>query len=459
MMKLENIDLAHFRGFEKLELSFHPRITVIAGVNGVGKSGILQAIAHAMSWALPKFTPSFEKPLAFSDEDVKNGSEQLFVQAYLTLPDAQIRVNIVHSLPLPAAQALELKNNRTKLQEDARQKGLSTIQKQTLRKEIAAIDSKLAIKAENALVQIAPDEIDLPTKQYVSAAQLRPNQPIAVMYGTSRRLSRLPPVLPKTKNMEIGAAYANALTMAEVSLSDFAYWLRALGSGEIGNPALSSKLLGQLEQAITVFLPGMHGLSLHQKTPPRLSVQKEGKHFFLSQLSDGERGLLALVFDLVRRLAIANPNSENPVRDGVALVLIDEIELHLHPKWQRGVLAHLKSLFKSCQFIVTTHSPSILGEVPARCVRYLEMSEGKVNCFETDAALGLDVNGILQNLMEAPVRTLQYERHLHYLFLAVEQEDFSKANRRITRLQKILGEHDPDLIRARALMHFLQDDE
>ncbi len=459
MMKLEKIYLAQFRGFEELGLSFHPRITVIAGVNGVGKSGILQAIAHAMSCALPKFTPSLEKPLVFSDEDVKNGRKQLFVQAYLTLPDAQIRVHIDHSLPLTAAQALELKNNRTKLQEEARQKRLSTIQKQTLREKIAAIGSELAIKAENARVQIDPDDITLSTEHYVNEVQQRPNQPIAVMYGTSRRLSRLPPVLPKTKNMEIGAAYASALTMSEVSLSDFAYWLRALGSGQLGNPELSSKLLHQLEQAINVFLPGMHDLRLHQETPPRLSVQKEGKHFFLSQLSDGERGLLALVFDLVRRLAIANPNSENPVRDGVALVLIDEIELHLHPKWQRGVLAHLKSLFKSCQFIVTTHSPLVLGEVPARCVRYLEMSEGKVNCFETDAALGLDVNGILENLMEAPVRTLQYEKHLRYLAVAVEQEEFYKANRRIARLQKILGEHDPDLIRARTLMHFLQDDE
>src|SRR5690606_16645134 len=138
------------------------------------------------------------------------------------------------------------------------------------------------------------------------------------------------------------------------------------------------RLFLQLEQAIKTFLPEVSNLKLHEGRPPRFSVMKSGRMLFLEQLSDGERGLLALVFDLTRRLAIANPDSANPISEGVALVLIDEIELHLHPKWQRDVLQRLRGIFKACQFVVTTHSPLVLGEVPARCVRFLEFVDGKV---------------------------------------------------------------------------------
>ena len=88
-------------------------------------------------------------------------------------------------------------------------------------------------------------------------------------------------------------------------------------------------------------------------------MDKQGVTLNLSQLSDGERSFLALVSDLGRRLALANPLLENPL-DGAGVVLIDELELHLHPKWQLEVVEKLRSAFPNIQFIVTTHSPFIL---------------------------------------------------------------------------------------------------
>ena len=458
-MRVASLNLANFRGFESLEIAFDRRVTVIAGVNGLGKTGILQAIAHALSCALPKLTPSLEKPLAFADEDVKNGRGALDAATVLLLEGAQIHINAHRQLPHPEDMMAELVNNQEKLELQYRKRGLTALQKASIRKAIADIERELASTGERTLVRVLPGDASVSPEQFADAAKQRRMQPIAVFYGTTRRLANLPPILPKAKGMSIAAAYSNALTMDEVSQSDFANWLRALDEGGIARPDLASKILAQLEQAVSIFLPGLQGLLLQAGTPPRLSVQKDGERFFLTQLSDGEKGLLALVFDLVRRLAIANPESANPVAEGAAIVLIDEIELHLHPKWQRGVLANLKSVFKSCQFIVTTHSPLVLGEVPARCVRYLELDDDRVSCIAPESALGLDVNGILQKLMDAPVRNQRYEKLLHHLFVMVDEENFGRANRRIARLQKILGEHDPDLIRAQALIHFLRDDE
>jgi hypothetical protein len=188
-------------------------------------------------------------------------------------------------------------------------------------------------------------------------------------------------------------------------------------------------------------------------------VTKRGQPLFLEQLSDGERGLLALVFDLTRRLSVANPESNNPIADGVALVLIDEIELHLHPKWQRDVLQRLRETFQSCQFVVTTHSPLVLGEVPARCVRFLEFVDGKVSVTVPTEAYGMDANRILQEFMGAPVRNRQVDGELKTLFELIDQERFDEARAAIAALENKLGEDEPELTRASSLIRFLEGAE
>ena len=76
------------------------------------------------------------------------------------------------------------------------------------------------------------------------------------------------------------------------------------------------------------------------------------------QLSQGEKSLLALVADIARRLVLLNPTASNPL-DGTGIVLIDEIDLHLHPSWQQKVIIRLEETFPNIQFIVTTHSPQV----------------------------------------------------------------------------------------------------
>jgi predicted ATP-binding protein involved in virulence len=99
-----------------------------------------------------------------------------------------------------------------------------------------------------------------------------------------------------------------------------------------------------------------------QPSPLRLLVDKGGQSFDLSQLSDGERSFLALICDLGRRLALANPELSNPLH-GAGVALIDELELHLHPKWQREVRDKLLTTFPNVQFVATTHSPFIIQSV------------------------------------------------------------------------------------------------
>ena len=104
--------------------------------------------------------------------------------------------------------------------------------------------------------------------------------------------------------------------------------------------------------------------------------------------------------DLARRLAIANPWLGENALEGEGIILIDEIDLHLHPQWQRRVLPALTQTFPNCQFIVTTHSPQVLSEVPGESVFILE--NGKLLDYSPHTR-GRDSNSILSEIFNRVV--------------------------------------------------------
>lgn len=172
----------------------------------------------------------------------------------------------------------------------------------------------------------------------------------------------------------------------------------------------------------------------------------------MEQLSDGERGLLALVFDLTRRLAIANPKSDDPIAEGVALVMIDEIELHLHPKWQRQAIRKLQDVFKSCQFVITTHSPQVIGQIKAEKLRLLSHDEsGKVVLISVPQAFGMDSSWILQNIMGVPARDYETEQRLSKVYDKIDSGDYQAARIQALELRSEVGDF-PDLQEALALL-------
>lgn len=98
--------------------------------------------------------------------------------------------------------------------------------------------------------------------------------------------------------------------------------------------------------------------SLEVELTPRIMLKRKMGTFSLNQLSDGEQRLFSLFVDIARQLSIDDPD-EN-FGEGEAIVLIDEIDVHLHPKWQRLIVPALEDLFPNCQFIATTHSPFVI---------------------------------------------------------------------------------------------------
>ena len=169
-----------------------------------------------------------------------------------------------------------------------------------------------------------------------------------------------------------------------------------------------------------------------------------------SELSDGYHVFIALVADIARRAVMLNgfDGADAPARvEGV--VLIDELDLHLHPRWQRVALPGLRDAFPRLQLVVTTHSPQVLSSAENRQVRRLV--DGRVQ--ERDVFVsGRDTNAILRDLMRTDDRDDEGVIALRRLHDAIDRGDRERANRVYRELVGRWGDADPALIRAKGLM-------
>jgi predicted ATP-binding protein involved in virulence len=204
--------------------------------------------------------------------------------------------------------------------------------------------------------------------------------------------------------------------------------------------ALSKALLGQYER------PSMRG------SPPELIIYKKNTDlaYKVSQLSDGYRAMLALVMDLARRMAQAhaedNPPYESPLHSP-AIVLIDEVELHLHPSWQQTVLNTLMEIFPNTQFIVTTHSPQVLTAIPTKHIRVL--SDGKAHTVSGQTE-GAEASRLLHDIFGVAQRPQYLEiveaLNTYTQLVYEEQWDSPQAEVLRQRLAAHYGRDDPKLM-------------
>jgi predicted ATP-dependent endonuclease of OLD family len=450
-MKLKKLTLANFRGFDQIDLEFEEDLTVIAGVNGVGKSGVLQALAALLSHALPQFCVCLEKPTNLVGNDIQLSKAALSISCSLDLGNAALSASILRSAPIDLDEVKVLGEQRDELRKRIRYTAKKSKEAIEIEDQIKRIEQRLANPTDLPTVTLFPANnvgVDFYTMTTAAAA----SQPIAVLYSTSRLLKHVGLKLPPVTNVFLSSAYINALSQTEVSLYEFANWFRAVSEGAIQMPARAEVFLKLVESTLTALLPEMSELQLHTDGQPQFSLKKGTKRLYLWQLSDGEQGLIALALDLLRRLAIANPFVENPVETGSGIVLIDEIELHLHPSWQRRVIRSLQSVFKQCQFVVTTHSPQVIGQVLPSKLRLLHTDEsGKVIQTSVAQSFGMDSSWVLQNVMGVPARDYETEQRLSAIYQSIDADRFDEARALAESLRAEIGDF-PDLQEAIALL-------
>lgn len=317
-MRIHQLTLSNYRSFgDKVTFNFSNQFSIIAGVNGRGKTAILDGIALLSSRVLPQIAPARSGFRSIIESDIHSNEAKALLEFKAICAGIPLNYELIYE-----------------------------------RETKEVITTKLAPAIKESIRNAYGD----PSRDDDQA-------PLVVYYTTDRAGYRFPKALPRAvpagKKMRMAMAYNGALFNRTVDYKDFMMRFRvATATQDEQDAFIGYKAVNAINQTIELFLDGFTNLRVDEN-PPKLLIDKNGETRDIRQLSDGERSFIALICDLGRRLALANPELENPLQ-GAGVVLIDELELHLHPKWQLEVAEKLRNTFPNIQFIVTTHSPFII---------------------------------------------------------------------------------------------------
>lgn len=453
-MRLKKVILKNFRCFESLELDLHPRLTVLVGENGSGKTAILDGIAFGLAPILSHFSSANQRLSAPPKKDtdlrleskVSRGGKLIWVASDFS----QVEVETTSGL----------KWNRIQASKNTKHSGVKTGQT-----ELSAYTNRIFEGLQSDSQELLP---------------------IFAYYGARRGWIAVP---GRLRDSKVNYSFpTSALVGALDSLADFKEMLKWFDREESAeyrankdapredwdeSPALNA-VRGTISSILGNAYHNPQFNSKHQFVLE--SKEMPGKFLQVEQLSQGYQSMLALGMDFARRLALANDHlthdnimpiieankvwfqsdaeehSEawgSPPLLAPAIMLVDEIDLHLHPSWQQRVLGDLRRAFPFTQFIVTTHSPQVLTTVASECIRIL--SNGQVHSAPPGTE-GAEASRLLKRVLGADIRppasNATKELHEYLSLVDAEQWDTPRAVELRRKLDTRYQGEEPALLEA-----------
>jgi predicted ATP-binding protein involved in virulence len=435
-MRLRSLKLQNFRGFETFGLELDEAMTVLVGENAAGKSSILDAIAITLTGYISAFP-----------EIGTTGGRKLGADDVRLLRSA--RLDVFYATPVEIRLSGELRSpdgsTHFPVWTEVRRAGL---------KGRSSWASDLLHAAAHETVRLLGTgmaNIALPLLAHYSAGRL---------WSVRRDLQA-----KQAKLRSRGSGYLDALGPGS-NPALVAGWMKSLetqrlqtkgriddGRAAGDDPAALGEVLAAqraLDRALERAVPTFPAIWFDvDEARDELWVKRDdGTSLPLSALSDGYRTLVGLVVDIAARAHRLNPQlGERAAAEIEGVVLIDEIDLHLHPKLQQTVLARLREAFPKLQFVVTTHAPQVIGSCEARWLRVLK--PGAIEPEHVGHARGLDVNTVLRDIMDAPYRDPKATALIADLTTALDDEDLPRARPLLTALAELVGENDREVVRQR----------
>lgn len=463
-IRLKSLQLSEFRRFHNLHINFDEKITVIIGDNGAGKTSIAEAVSKIFSW----FNNNLEK-------DNVNGKP-------IIPPDINVGAvgyaEITGRFQFDKANIFEASLARVVSGFTGSQSSEVSVIKQ-----FGAMYRKTANNTKIMIPLLAFYSVErscFTLKQEISEK--------ASGEITSNRFSALKDVLEGSGKLDnFSELYIELVNLAEgeetkevkdlrvqiATLEEFLYDDCKEGQPPAESPFLAKlnakkeELTGMLgsepsakyqrhldfvNHAIETLVPDVKNLKVDRRSgKAQLLVENFENEVNITQLSQGQKTLVALTGDLARRLVTLNPESDNPLHCH-GIVVIDEIELHLHPKWQQEILTGLQRTFPNLQFIVTTHSPQVLSTVRRENIRALGLdASGQVVVGQPLASTYGEPSGdVLHSVMLVdPQPPIAEKADLQRLTELVDQglHDKLEATQLMQKLLAVLGEQHPQLLR------------
>jgi len=422
---IKNITLNNFRCFESFIANFHDKLTVIVGNNGAGKSSLLDSISIAIGTFLAGLDGFYGAGI--SKNDAMN-------KCY----DMGSVVDLQPQFPV-----------------SIRADGIVAGQTVSWMREVHSLDGRTTIRDAKEIISIAQE-----CQSRIRAGDKGVILPLLSYYGTGRLWAQKK---EKRGNKQIAkfsrtVGYTDCLA-AESNEKLMMKWFEKMTIQEAQNGRISPEF-ASVKQAISKCYEGItgsadvkvffnfdtHGLDIQY-------AEADGTHKRspMSNLSDGYKNTLSMIADIAYRMAILNPQLlERVLSDTPGIVLIDEIDLHLHPVWQQRILRDLCSIFPSIQFIVSTHAPSVINSVKKENLLILaDDGKGVQPITET---YGSDANSILTSVMDATERPSEVKSQFAAYYAAIDAGNLDEGERILDELAQQIGTSDPELTSARVTL-------
>ena len=422
-MKITSLEIENFRGIRQASFTFHRRLNVFIGENGAGKTTILNCLAILLSKLTAPVAAPTSSGRVFSREDISHGADVT-------------RATVCVELLGRSCTWMAGRSTRREKQ------SLSRLEE--VRAASAEINRRLDTDQEANVPLVclyAPSRSVESVPLRIRRGQPRPDQVEALEKSLSGR----------REDMDFGQFFSWYRNREDVENERYRLCHE---NNQCKTPLALDPQLTAVRTALQTLMPGFHRLRVRRRPRLQMVVTKGEEEFRIEELSDGEKCLLAMVADMARRMAMANPSLKNPL-EAEAVFLIDEMELHLHPAWQRSIISRLLAVFPKSQFFVTTHSPQILGEVEDTDSIWI-MAQGQPH--HPARAYGLTSDEILGEIMRTGERAGEVEKELARIAALITDEDFDEVRRTARTLAQRTGVI-PALLKVNAVLTMLGEEQ
>lgn len=429
-IRLDKLALTNFRCFARCDISFHPELTVLVAENGSGKTAVLDATAQALSVLVNALNPQ---------------------ERIMRIDRGDVRLRMAEGRKM--APRLPTEYEAHCIVFDSVTTWKSTVKKygKKVRPSTAHFKS-----AQQAAEKFLTEAAILPLFAYYGTGRLWSEHRL-----TEGRRSSV------TNVEERVAGYADSLTSAS-SFKDVSAWYEHRVE-QTRNPAyreslkLNLALLQGVDEAANKVLKPAGWSKIEWDNDDKVLTaehEKQGR-LPLFMLSDGVRTMLALVADVARRCASLNPQlSAKAPALTPGILIIDEVDMHLHPRWQQQVLGLLRDAFPALQIIVSTHSPHVLSTADRSSIRVLHIQDGDA-LVETPQmqTRGVESADVLAFVMDVdPIPQIQEAKDLSDYRALIEDgnSDGPNASKLRARLIEHYGERHRVMLECDRLIRFQQ---
>lgn len=446
-MEIKKFCLNNIGRFEKIDIPLAPNehstgnVTVFVGNNGAGKTSLLKSLATSLSWLVSRIRSETGNGSPIPELVIKNKKTSAAIdievfdeQGQPTNPDADEADHLFHWTIA--------KSRKGRIGEYKSNLGDVTLLAEKYR--------------------------------YSLSRNHKTSLPLIAFYPVERVVVEIPLKIKNRHTFLQLDGYDNSLTQG-VDFRRFFEWFREREDSENesgisqevyeqfksmfnDNDEILEKLsaarasskdqqLTAVRNAISQFMPEFSNLRVRRKPRLHMSIDKAGAPLNVAQLSQGEKSLMVLVGDIARRLAMMNPDLKNPLM-GDGIILIDEVDMHLHPQWQRNLVKQLTATFPNCQFVLTTHSPLVISDSKEVLAYLIDNNELTL----LPSLFGQDANSVLLDVMDTDIRNALVNTQLNDLFDAIQAAKIEEAKSMLSELESTLPANNLELTKAKLLL-------